>query len=171
MTRSIRTVAALGAAGALLMATPALAAAPPKKVGTKINMAKGSIGALKIGMSPGKARALMGRPNDADRQGYSGKSVNMTMSYPQYGLVLDFWRGTQGGTPKLGMISIQSAQYKANGVGIGNTIAQFQQALGTSVRCWSASQVGGPLCSYQHGKARASFTTKSKTVIQISLGG
>lgn len=170
MLSRTKRVAALAAGASLLLATPALAAAPPKKVGTKINMANGSIGALKIGMSPSKARSLLGKPHDVDSQGYSGKSVNQTMTYPQYGLVLDFWRGTQGGTPKLGEISILSPQYKANGVGVGNTMAQFQKALGKNVRCFTA--VGpAPLCSYQSSKARASFATKNGKVSAIMLGG
>ncbi len=46
MARSLRVAAAVAGAS-LLLAGPALAAAPPKKVGTTINLQRSSVGALK----------------------------------------------------------------------------------------------------------------------------
>jgi hypothetical protein len=50
MSRSLRAAAAV-AVGTLLLAAPALAAAPPKQVGTTINVQRASVGQLKLGQT------------------------------------------------------------------------------------------------------------------------
>ena len=142
MTRRIRAVA-LVATGALVLAAPALAAAPPKQVGTKINVKQGSIGALKLGIPASKAKSLLGKPDDQDKQGFSGKSYNLTLSYKRYGLSLTFWQGTQGGTPKLSGIKISSPQYSRTAPGSARRSRSCSRRSAGS----SASRRGRPTAS------------------------
>jgi hypothetical protein len=169
MSRSLRA-AALVAGGSLLLATPALAAAPPKKVGTKINVKQGSIGALKLGIPASKARSLLGKPDDQDKQGFSGKSYNLTLSYQRYGLKLTFWQGTQGGKPKLSTITISSPQYSQNGARVGATVQQVQHALGSGVQCISTSGKKMPFCQFTRRGGDVTFNLKNNKVTSIRIG-
>jgi hypothetical protein len=169
MSRSLRAAAAV-AAGALVLAAPALAAAPPKKVGTTINVKKGSIGALKLGIPASKAKSLLGKPDDQDRQGFSGKSANLRLSYKRYGLSLTFWQGTQGGKPKLSTITITSPQYSQNGARVGATVQQVQHALGSGVQCISTKGKKMPFCQFTRRGGDVTFNLRNNKVTSIRMG-
>lgn len=170
MTRSLRAAAAV-TVGALVLAGPAVAAAPPKTVGTTINVQSASIGQLKLGQTAGKARSLLGKPDNQGRRGYSGKSSTSTLSYKRYGLSLSFWRGTQGGSPKLSTIVVSSPQYKANGVGIGSSVAQLQGALGRKLQCFSRGKgIKAPFCQYVRRSGDITFTIAGSRVSGIRIG-
>lgn len=169
MSRRLRAVAA-AAAGTLLLATPAVAATPPAKVGTQINVKQGSIGALKLGIPAAKARSLLGKPDDQDKQGFSGKSYNLTLSYKRYGLRLSFWQGTQGGKPRLSTITITSPQYSQNGARVGATVQQVQRALGSGVQCISTKGRGRPFCQFPRRGGDVTFQLKSNRVTSIRIG-
>ena len=166
MTSRIRVAAAI-LVGTLVLAAPALAAAPPKKVGTTFNVKQGSIGALKLGIPASQAKSLLGKPDDQDKQGFSGKSYNLTLSYKRYGLSLLFWQGTQGGTPKLEGITISSPQYSQNGARVGVTVTQLQRALGSGVKCFATKQ---PFCLYTRKGGDVTFALKNNRVTAIRIG-
>jgi hypothetical protein len=169
MSHWTRAVVA-AAAGSLVLAAPAVAARPPAKVGTKINVKQGSIGALKLGIPASKARSLLGRPDDQDKQGFSGKSYNLTLSYKRYGLRLSFWQGTQGGKPKLSTITITSPQYSQNGARVGATVQQVQRALGSSVQCISTKGKATPFCQVPRRGGDVTFQLKRNRVTSIRIG-
>jgi hypothetical protein len=169
MPRTLR-VAIATVVGTLVVAAPAVAAAPPAKVGTKINVKQGSIGALKLGIPASKARSLLGKPDDQDKQGFSGKSYNLTLSYKRYGLRLSFWQGTQGGSPKLSTITITSPQYSQNGARVGATVAQVQRALGSGVQCISTKGKSMPFCQFPRRGGDVTFQLKNNRVTTIRIG-
>ena len=170
MSRILRTVAAV-AAGALLFAAPAIAAAPPKKVGTTINVQKASIGQLKLGQSASKARSLLGRADNQNSKGFSGRSSSLSLSYQRYGLNLIFWRGTQGGTPKLATIVVSSPQYRASGVGIASSVTALQSALGRNLQCYTKGQgIKQPFCQYVRRSGDITFDLSGTRISSIRIG-
>jgi hypothetical protein len=170
MSRNLRAVAA-AAVGTLVLAAPAVAAAPPQKVGTKINVQNASIGQLKLGQPASKARSLLGRADDQNSKGFSGKSSSLTLSYQRYGLSLIFWRGTQGGSPKLATIVVSSSQYKANGVGVGSSVTAVQGALGRKLQCFSKSKgIKAPFCQYVRRSGDVTFDVSGSRVSSIRIG-
>jgi hypothetical protein len=157
---------------AVAVPAAASAAAPPKRVGTTINLAgKGSIGALKIGISPATAKKLLGRPDRSDRQGYSGTASDLSMRYQRYGLNVHFFRGTQGGKVALSGITITSSQYRTSkGVGVGSTTAQLLGAYGSRITCFhGVAAAGGPFCNYTSGYASTPFFTRGTRITSIML--
>jgi opacity protein-like surface antigen len=157
-----------------VVAVPAAAsaAAPPAKVGTRITLTgAGSIGALKIGISPTAAKKLLGKPDDSDRAGFSGKSSDLKLSYRRYGLTVHFFRGTQGGRTKLSGITITSSQFKTSkGIGVGSRVSQLQSAYGKRVVCFHGEPAaGGPFCNYNAGHAATPFFTKGDEITGIML--
>lgn len=170
MSRSLRA-AATAAVGTLVLAAPALAAAPPKKVGTTINVQKASIGQLKLGVTASKARSLLGRPDRQNSRGYSGKSSSLALSYKRYGLSLSFWRGTQGGSPKLSTIVVSSSQYRANGVGVGNSLTQLQSAMGRQLQCFTRGKgIKTPFCQYVRRTGDITFDVPGSRISSIRIG-
>lgn len=172
MSRSLRAAVAVAvAAGSLLLAAPAIAAAPPKKVGTKINVQSASIGQLKLGQTASKARSLLGRADNQNRRGFSGRSSSLSLSYKRYGLNLVFWRGTQGGSPKLATIVVSSPQYKANGVGVGSSVTSLQGALGQNVQCYTKGKgIKQPFCQYVRRAGDITFNLGGTRITSIRIG-
>ena len=170
MSRSLRAVAA-AALGTLVLAAPAIAAAPPRKVGTSINVNNASIGQLKLGQSAAKARSLLGRADNQNSTGFSGRSSSLSLSYKRYGLNLIFWRGTQGGSPKLATIVVSSTQYKANGVGIGSSVTSLQGALGRNLQCYTKGRgIKQPFCQYVRRSGDITFDLRGTRVSSIRIG-
>jgi hypothetical protein len=164
MSRSVRLAAAVAVGGSLVVAGPALAAKPPKQVGTTINIQTGTIGALKPNTPAAKVRSLLGKPNNQDKQGFSGKSSDLVMNYGQFGLNLSFWQGTQGGSPKLSGTTVTSSQYKTKqGVGVGSSLSTLQKS--TKVKCYHASKY----CTYTAGKGTTNFYYSGTTIKKIVL--
>jgi hypothetical protein len=166
MSRSVRIAAAVAVGGSLVVAAPALAAKPPKKVGTTINIQTGAIGALKPNTPAAKVRSLLGKPNNQDKQGFSGQSSDLAMDYGQYGLQLSFWQGTQGGAPKLSGTTVTSSIYKTKqGVGVGSSLSALQKST-KGVKCYHGSS---QYCTFTAGKGTTNFYYSGTTIKKIVL--
>jgi hypothetical protein len=149
----------------------AFAAAPPKKVGTTINLQGSSLGALKPNTPVAKVRSIMGKPDDQDKQGFSGNSANLQLAYARYGLSLEFWQGTQGGSPKLSRVTISSPQYKTSkGIGVNSSVSQLQKAYGSKIKCFHGSpSAGGPFCNYEGGRSATTFWLRGSSIFRIDI--
>jgi hypothetical protein len=159
------------AAAAAVLAPAALAAAPPKKVGTTINLQSSSLGALKPNTPVAKVRSIMGKPDDQDNQGFSGNSANLQLAYARYGLSLEFWQGTQGGSPKLSRITISSPQYRTSkGIAVNSSVSQLQRAYGAKIKCFHGSpSAGGPFCNYEGGRSATTFWLRGSSIFRIDI--
>jgi hypothetical protein len=164
-------LAAVAVVATGVLAGPALAASVPSKVGTTINLANNSIGALKPGISTSKAKQLLGKPTSTGHKGFAGRTATTTLQYSKYGLLLSFWQGTQGGGPKLRAIRVGSATFKTSkGIRVGSSLTQFRAAY-KGAKCFTSRSRGSlPYCVVQSGRNQAQFDIRSNKVSQISLG-
>jgi hypothetical protein len=168
LARSVRIAGvALISAGAL--AVPAVAATPPKQVGTTLNVGSGALGKLHLGQSLSQAKKLLGKPDAQDSQGFTGPASTLNMLFTRYGLDVNFWRGTQGGATKVSSISVSSPMYKTTkGVRVGSPESQIHQAYGRAVTCFSGGP-DQPYCVYRTSKVDAKFELRNGRVATITL--
>jgi hypothetical protein len=167
--RSRATAVALLGLTAAAAPAAAHAASPPSRVGTSLNLATGSLGALKQGMTPAQAQRLLGKPDT--RAGHR-RTSDLTLSYGRYQMLLHFSQGTQGGTARLSMIDVRGPQYKTSvgGISTGSSVTQLKAALGHKLTCFSAGHgISAPFCSYESRRGDTLFTIRDKTVTDIQL--
>jgi hypothetical protein len=66
---------------------------------------------------------------------------------------------------------VSSAQYKANGVGIGSTVTQLQGALGRQLQCFSRGKgIRAPFCQYVRRAGDITFDVGGSRVSSIRIG-